>query len=44
MIPIEEIEKELRGDISEEELEKALGKLSKSGDIFKPRRGYIQKI
>ncbi len=43
LIPIEEIEKELDGKIKKEEIEDALNKLNSSGDIFRPRRGYIQK-
>jgi replicative DNA helicase Mcm len=43
LIPMEELEKELKDKISEIELEEAITKLSKSGDIFKPRRGFIQK-
>ena len=41
MIPVEEIEKELEGKMSKSEIEEAIDKLSISGDIFKPRRGYI---
>jgi len=43
MIPMEEIEKELKDKITKEELDEAINKLSISGDIFKPRRGYISK-
>ena len=43
MIPMEEIEKELEGKITKDELDEAINKLSVSGDIFKPRRGYISK-
>ncbi len=43
MIPIEEIEKELEGKISKEDIEDALNKLSLSGDVFKPRKGYISR-
>jgi len=41
-IPMEEVEKELEGKLTEEELEEAIRKLSASGDLFKPRRGYVQ--
>ena len=44
LIPVEEIEKELANTISKDDLEDAIFQLSKSGDIFKPRHGYIQKI
>jgi len=43
MIPIEELEKELGGNIKKEELDDALNKLSSSGDIFTPKRGYISR-
>ncbi|MAH03602.1 hypothetical protein CMI39_02335 [Candidatus Pacearchaeota archaeon] len=44
MIPVEEIEKELEGKLTKEEIEESINKLSSSGEIFKPRRGYIQKM
>jgi len=43
LIPIEEIEKELEDKIKKEEIEDALNKLNSSGDIFRPRRGHVQK-
>ena len=43
LIPVEEIEQELEGKLTEEEIEEAIGKLNSSGDIFKPRRGYVQR-
>lgn len=43
MIPLEEIEKELGGKMRKEEIEEALAKLSSSGDIYKPRSGYISR-
>jgi len=43
LIPIEEIEKELEGKLKPDEIEDAINKLNSSGDIFKPRRGYVQK-
>ena len=44
LIPMEELEKELANKITTIELEDALSQLSKSGDIFKPKKGFIQKI
>lgn len=44
LIPLEELQKKLEGKVSELELEDAITQLSKSGDIFKPKRGYIQRI
>ncbi|VVB84028.1 Minichromosome maintenance protein MCM [uncultured archaeon] len=43
MIPLEEIENELEGKMSKEEIDEALAKLSNSGDIFSPRKGYISR-
>lgn len=44
LIPLEELEKEMGSNISKDELEEALSQLSKSGEIFRPKHGYIQKI
>jgi replicative DNA helicase Mcm len=43
-IPVEELKKELENKMSETEIDDALQKLISSGDVFKPRRGFIQKI
>jgi replicative DNA helicase Mcm len=43
LIPVEEIEKELEGNVGKTEIEDALGKLQASGDIFKPRRGHVSR-
>ncbi len=44
LIPIEEIEKTLEGKMESKEFEEALNKLLKMGDLFRPKRGYIQKM
>ena len=44
LIPYEEIEKALEDKMSKDELEEAIDQLSKAGDIFKPKKDYIQKI
>jgi len=44
LIPMEDLQKALGDRVSEVELEEALNQLSKSGDIFKPKKGFIQKI
>lgn len=44
LIPIEEIEQEIQDKMTKDELEEAINQLSKSGDIFKPKKGYIQKL
>lgn len=44
LIPLEELQKELEDKITETELEEAITQLSKSGDVFRPKKGYIQKL
>lgn len=44
LIPIEELEKALEDKLSKIDLEEAIDQLSKAGDIFKPKKGFIQKI
>ncbi len=43
MIPMEEIEKELEGKLTKDEIDEAITKLDISGVIFKPRKGYVAK-
>jgi len=43
MIPIEELEQELEGKITKEEMDEALNKLNSQGEIFRPRRGFVSK-
>jgi replicative DNA helicase Mcm len=43
-IPLEELEKELETKITKDEIDDALQKLIASGDVFRPRRGFVQKI
>lgn len=44
LIPIDELEKELEGKATRDDIEEAIDQLAKSGDIFRPKHGYIQKI
>ncbi len=44
LIPIEEIETELQGRLTLDEINDALIELEKNSIIFKPRRGYVQKM
>jgi len=44
LIPIEEIKKELEDKLSEDEIDDAIRELEKNSIIFKPRRGYIEKM
>ena len=44
LIPTEEIRKALEGKLSDVEMEDALSLLEKEGFIFKPRKGFVQRI
>ena len=44
LIPIEELQKELEEKMPKEEVEESIQKLKQTGDIFEPRKGYIQKV
>ncbi|OYT36546.1 AAA family ATPase [Candidatus Pacearchaeota archaeon ex4484_71] len=43
-IPIEKIEEKLEGKLTPEEIDEAIEKLAKEGTIFRPRRGFVQKV
>ncbi|MEK6928258.1 MAG: LAGLIDADG family homing endonuclease [Nanoarchaeota archaeon] len=44
LIPVEDLQKELEGKVSLVELEDAISQLSRQGDLFKPKSGYIQRV
>jgi len=44
LIPLEEITKALDGKMSETDVDEVVGKLLKSGDLFRPRRGFVQRM
>ncbi|PIN77618.1 AAA family ATPase [Candidatus Woesearchaeota archaeon CG10_big_fil_rev_8_21_14_0_10_34_12] len=44
LIPKTRIEEELQGKLSAEEIDDSLQKLTQSGDIFLPKKGYVQKV
>lgn len=44
LIPVEELVKELEKDIKPGEIDEAIEKLVRSGDLFKPKKGYIQRV
>lgn len=44
LIPIEELQKAVEGRLTQTELEEAVEQLTKAGDIFLPRKGFVQKI
>ncbi|MEI6849886.1 MAG: minichromosome maintenance protein MCM [archaeon] len=43
LIPVEELEKAIDGKMTAIELEDSITQLSKSGDVFRPKKGFIQK-
>jgi len=44
LIPIEEIKKELQGKVEDNQIDEAIDKLTISGDIFHPRKGFVQRM
>jgi len=44
LIPLEEVENALRGKMSQTEFEEAVDKLVRAGDLFRPKKGYIQRM
>ncbi len=44
LIPVEEIEKELENKLNKDEIGDAITELEKHSIIFKPRRGYVQRM
>ncbi|MCK4650089.1 minichromosome maintenance protein MCM [Candidatus Pacearchaeota archaeon] len=44
LIPLEEVSKALEGRMKGSEVDEAIGKLLKSGDLFRPRRGFVQRM
>jgi replicative DNA helicase Mcm len=44
LIPMEEVEKAAEGKLKADELEEAIDKLVRAGDLFRPRKGYVQRM
>ncbi len=44
LIPLEEVEKEVGEKLTEEEFKEVMDKLIRAGDLFRPRRGYVQRM
>ena len=44
LIPLEEVTKALDGRMKDSEVDEAIGKLLKSGDLFRPKRGFVQRM
>ncbi len=44
LIPVEEIIKDMEGKLDEESIIEAINELNRVGDVFSPRKGYIQRV
>jgi replicative DNA helicase Mcm len=44
LIPLEELTKALDGRLKGSEVDEAVGKLLKAGDLFRPKRGFVQRM
>ena len=44
LIPIQELKKELGEKIQENEIDEIIDKLERLGDVFEPKKGFIQRI
>jgi replicative DNA helicase Mcm len=44
LIPMEEVEKAAEGKMKPDEIEEAMEKLVRAGDVFRPRKGYVQRM
>lgn len=44
LIPVEEIAKSLEKDMKPDEIDESIEKLVRSGDLFKPKKGYVQRV
>ena len=44
MVPMDVLKKEIGDNLSNEEFDEAIQKLSKSGDVFQPKSGFVQLI
>ena len=44
VIPLEEVSKMLDGKVKESEVDEIVGKLLKAGDLFRPKRGFVQRV
>jgi len=44
LIPLEEVTKALEGKVAAADVDEAVGKLLKGGDLFRPKRGFVQRM
>jgi hypothetical protein len=41
---LEEVSKALKGRMKDADVDEAIGKLLKAGDLFRPKRGFVQRM
>ncbi len=44
LVPLEEVTKALDGKMKEMDIDEAVGKLLKGGDLFRPKKGFVQRV
>ncbi|MEM4703436.1 MAG: minichromosome maintenance protein MCM [Candidatus Pacearchaeota archaeon] len=44
LIPLSELVQEIKEKIPEEEMDEIIDKLKRSGDIFEPKKGFVQRV
>jgi len=44
LIPVDKIQEELGDKMTKEEFDEAMDRLVRAGDLFRPRRGYVQRV
>jgi len=44
LIPIDELKKELQGKMEDKDIEDSIDKLTISGDVFHPKKGFVQRM
>ena len=44
LVPLEEVTKALTGKMAEADVDEAIGKLRRAGDVFQPKRGFVQSM
>jgi DNA replicative helicase MCM subunit Mcm2 (Cdc46/Mcm family) len=44
MVSLEDVSESLSGKVDAAEVDEIIGKMLKSGDLFRPKRGFIQRM
>jgi replicative DNA helicase Mcm len=44
LVPIDELKREVSDKIKENDVEEMLEKLERMGDVFEPKRGFVQRV